>query len=194
MPTAAADKADRGRDLLFGVIALQMNFVNQAQFVEVMTLLPSQLEKGAEDLFREKGYLKALQATALKGLIDAQLDLHGGDVAKSIAAFEGNAAVERSMVLIGEKSPGKLPVDEKEATTQTIVLSRTEQERYVLGRELGRGGLGRVVLALDRDLMDREVAMKLMLAGPTLDARYSPSPSTPPARERFLEEAHRPSR
>ena len=50
MPTAGADKADRGRDLLFGVIALQMGFVTQAQFVEVMTLLPSQPDKDAEQL------------------------------------------------------------------------------------------------------------------------------------------------
>jgi len=195
MPTAVADKADRGRDLLFGVIALQMNFVNQAQFVEVMTLLPSQPDKGAEDLFGEKAYLKAFQVMALKGLIDAQLKMHGGDIAKSIAAFEGNAAVERSMVLIGEKSPGKVPVvTAHETTTQTIVLARTEQDRYVLGRELGRGGLGLVVLALDRDLMGREVAMKLLLPPPEGGAGVrppgvSPSPGTPPARERFLEEA-----
>ena len=46
---------DQGRDLLFGVIALQMNFITQEQFVEVMTLLPGAAEKRAADIFAERG-------------------------------------------------------------------------------------------------------------------------------------------
>ena len=178
-------EADRGRDLLFGVIALQMCFINQEQFVEVMTLLPSQPGKSAEEVFAEKGYLKASRVNALKVLLEEQLDQHEGDVQKSLLTFGGVPAVEQSMVLIGEKAPTSI----QEAPTQTLILERKGEDRYVLGKELGRGGLGKVVIALDKDLMGREVAMKLMLAGPGTDLRHSPSPGTPPARERFLEEA-----
>jgi eukaryotic-like serine/threonine-protein kinase len=50
-------------------------------------------------------------------------------------------------------------------------------DRYVLGRELGSGGMARVVAAHDR-LLDREVAVKLLSA-----------PADRAARTRFLQEA-----
>jgi eukaryotic-like serine/threonine-protein kinase len=50
-------------------------------------------------------------------------------------------------------------------------------DRYELGRELGSGGMARVVAARDR-LLDREVAVKLLTV-----------PPDPAARERFLREA-----
>lgn len=49
--------APSDRDLLFGVVALQMNFVDQAQLVDVMTSLPGRPGKDAQDLFAERGYL-----------------------------------------------------------------------------------------------------------------------------------------
>ena len=169
----------RGRELLFAVIALQMNFITQAQFVEVMTLLPSQPDLSAEQVFQDKGYLQDFQISALKALLDAKLRQHAGSVDHSIAAFAGTAAVDRSLVLIGA-SPTSSP---QEGTDQTVVLERKSQDRYALGAELGRGGLGRVVIALDQDLMGREVAMKLLLSG------ASTSPTASRERARFLEEA-----
>jgi len=50
--------------------------------------------------------------------------------------------------------------------------------RYALGRELGSGGMARVVAAHDR-MLDRRVAVKLL----------DPTSSVPQARERFLREA-----
>ncbi|MFN7971471.1 MAG: serine/threonine-protein kinase [Acidobacteriota bacterium] len=65
-----------------------------------------------------------------------------------------------------------------------------DEERYLLGKELGRGGIGRVVLAVDRKLLGREVAMKLLAparrTGRTLRLA---SGKTPPERVRFFEEA-----
>jgi eukaryotic-like serine/threonine-protein kinase len=55
-------------------------------------------------------------------------------------------------------------------------VSEVLADRYELGRELGSGGMARVVAAHDR-VLDREVAVKLLTA---------PDPS---ARERFLREA-----
>jgi eukaryotic-like serine/threonine-protein kinase len=56
-------------------------------------------------------------------------------------------------------------------------VSTLLSDRYVLGRELGSGGMARVVAAHDR-LLDREVAVKLLSA-----------PADRAARTRFLQEA-----
>ena len=155
-------EADRGSDLLFGVIALQMNFITQAQFVEVMTLLPSSPGKSAEELFAEKGYLNSAKVEALQGLLKVQLEEHGGDVDKSIAAFGDNPAVQQTMVLIGEEAPDQT-IAFTDASAVPAPIMRAGDDRYLLGKELGRGGLGKVVIALDRNFLSREVAMKLML-------------------------------
>ena len=179
-------ESDGRRDLLFGVMALQMNFVTEAQFVEVTTLLGSSPGKSAVDLYSEKGYLNRAQVEALEGLLEVQLDDHGGDIEKSVAPFLGNPAVQQTMVLVGEKAPDRTIAFTDAAPGPTPTL-REGADRYVLGRELGRGGLGRVVLALDQDLMGREVAMKLMLTDQGRDVGHSPD--APPALDRFLEEA-----
>ncbi|MFN7974481.1 MAG: hypothetical protein U0166_19370 [Acidobacteriota bacterium] len=55
---------DRSRDLLYGVIALQMSFVTKEQFVEIMTLLPNRPDDSAQSLFSSRGYLDAKQSDA----------------------------------------------------------------------------------------------------------------------------------
>ena len=57
-----------------------------------------------------------------------------------------------------------------------------------MGAEVGRGGVGRVVVAVDRDLMEREVAMKLLHPSGSATERRS-SRRTSGIKERFLEEA-----
>ncbi len=83
-------------------------------------------------------------------------------------AFTSGAAT------IVEKPSGRMKGEQAPAAG----LRSTGGEKYEFGSELGRGGLGRVVEAKDRDF-GREVAVKMMLRG----AR------DPGALERFLREA-----
>jgi serine/threonine protein kinase len=67
--------------------------------------------------------------------------------------------------------------------TSLAVSSQTRLGKYVLARELGRGGMGCVFEAYDTELK-RKIALKLMYIKPNLD----PSEFSP-AEERFLREA-----
>ena len=186
-------EADRGRDLLFGVIALQLGLVSQEQFVEVMAALPHQRKRRAEELFGERGYLDDAQRQALSGLIEVQLGRHDGDAARSLDALPPSAAVSQSMTLLhGRGGPGAGATAEG-GYASTVAMESipfvpmpTRPDRYLTGAELGRGGVGRVVLAVDRELMGREVAMKLLLA----ESKGKPAAGRRrDVRERFLEEA-----
>ncbi|MBI4604197.1 MAG: serine/threonine protein kinase, partial [Planctomycetes bacterium] len=84
---------------------------------------------------------------------------------RSVLAALGAGGVRAALTLAG---PEPLPAQE---------LS-SGPERYVLEREIGRGGMGRVLLAYDRDLR-RRVAMKVLRDGAGSPLRAS----------RFLEEA-----
>ncbi|MBI4575188.1 MAG: hypothetical protein HY722_02880, partial [Planctomycetes bacterium] len=79
----------------------------------------------------------------------------------------------------GLPAPGRTPAarQDREAEAATVVsppvapgaapaetAGGRPAARYVLGEEIGRGGLGRVVSALD-SAFDREVALKLVHAG-----------------------------
>jgi serine/threonine protein kinase len=50
------------------------------------------------------------------------------------------------------------------ATTPTGYLGTLLKERYLIERELGRGGIGAIFLARDRQLMDKPVVIKVMLS------------------------------
>ena len=170
MPSAPTD---RERDLLYGIIALQLRFVTKDQVIEVLTLLLQTPEKTARDLFLEKGFLGEKQSEALLSVMDAELERHGGHTAQIVGSLHDSPTVAQSIAdLRSADSP--LP-SSLEATLGW--------DRYEVMEELGRGGVGKVLLALDESLMGREVAMKLLLPlGGERDADVSP-------RDRFLEEA-----
>ncbi|MFN7976272.1 MAG: bifunctional serine/threonine-protein kinase/formylglycine-generating enzyme family protein [Acidobacteriota bacterium] len=177
MPSTREQDAARGRDLLFAVIALQVGFVTQAQFVEVMRLMPGRPGAGAARLFVERGYLGTTQVAAISTLMEARLAMHDGDVAQSIAAQRRSADVGASLFLL------ELPEARDAAPATIFARPPAAPERYTLQGELGRGGLGRVVLALDGSLMGREVAMKL------LREDHAARSGNDHLRDRFVEEA-----
>ncbi len=87
-----------------------------------------------------------------------------------VLADELKAAFSSGLGTIAE-SP---PTLDAEGQVKPEMLRSTGEEKYEFKAELGRGGLGRVVEAVDRDF-GREVAVKMMLPG-----------QSPSAAERFL--------
>ena len=162
---------DRGQDLLFSVIALQMGFITPEAFVEVMTLLPGAGSRDAPSIFLERGHLSPAKRDAIESLLHLQLAEHQGDVEASLAAIPAGPALDRSLRAVGH---GPQPEDEPPSGDDADTVSfSAEDDKYRLQGELGRGGLGRVIQAQDRSLRDRIVAMKMVLSsGPEVDRRF----------------------
>ena len=163
---------DEDRELLLVALALQTGFISPSEFVELTSRLAAPDQPRVEDLVLERGFLTRPQLAALEMLLHQRPSGRRPD-----SAPEG----------------GESPAIPRDATVRLEL--RPQPDRYRLGRELGRGGLGRVVSAIDADLMGREVAMKLLL--PVASSHLGATASTPPeaadpgasARRRFLGEA-----
>ncbi|MHC4777855.1 MAG: protein kinase domain-containing protein [Planctomycetota bacterium] len=168
-------------DLLRVVLALQMGFVTREQVEETVRDRRNECDSSLAERLEAKGFLKPEGRAAIDALIAAKTEAYDETIHDVYAAWVGDGGLEGSLEKL---SPSK---DEKEFfgsgddTIDELLPSMLEDglpenlgEKYEFKAELGRGGLGKVVEAVDKDF-GREVAVKLMLSG-----------QTPSSVERFL--------
>ena len=199
------------RDLLFGVLAVQLGFASPQQVMACAAAWATDRSRGLAERLEADGIVSGDRRRILEGLTAEAVDLHGGDVQKSLASFGGEQAIYNSfggsmqVSVDGGVSPGEVSDDSSE---EDMVSVTTEQPgRYVFDfsntevgdapatvSEIGRGGIGRVLLAYDQHL-GREVAVKELLAdsagsaGSTPTAGETPVDRTSAMVARFLREA-----
>jgi PAS domain S-box-containing protein len=172
---------DTDRNLLFGVLALQMDLIDARQFVEACTVWTTRKDLPLADLLEERGWITATDKADLQRLLERKLKKHGGDakvglaavaddVKRSLAALE-DAEIQRSLAGLAPAS-GPPPV-------VTVDHVPEAPERYTLTRLHATGGIGRVWLARDAHL-GRDVALKELRPERARDPRLC---------SRFLREA-----
>ena len=81
MPSPAAD-----RNLLFGILALQMDFIRRDALIAAMHAWVLDKAKPLGDVLRERGDLDAETYALLDAMVRKHLALHGNDPQKSLAA------------------------------------------------------------------------------------------------------------
>jgi hypothetical protein len=81
MPTAPAD-----RNLLFGILALQMDFIGRDALVAAMHAWVLAKGRPLGDILADQGGLTPEHRTLLEALVQAHLAQHGGDPQQSLAA------------------------------------------------------------------------------------------------------------
>src|SRR5215470_20419892 len=87
MPTETTD-----RNLLFGVLALQADFLDAAQFAEACSAWAARKATPLSDLLVERGWLTAEERGHVEFLLGRKLAKHQGDVKASLAeAANGHA-------------------------------------------------------------------------------------------------------
>ena len=140
---------------LMALLALRLGLLAPDQ-IETATVGPA----GDASTLDLSPHLKAKQITALQSVVEVLLERHGDSLQRTLQVLTDRSAVAVDLSLLGETN--EMPV--RKGGQGDRLPPERDSGRYTLGRELGRGGLGRVVLANDSDLSDRQVAIKTMLS------------------------------
>jgi serine/threonine-protein kinase len=176
---APNDAPEAPRNLLIGLLALQLDLIDNDQFVEAC-LVCNRKKASMSDLLVELGWLGVEDRADLERLVHRKLCKHGGDAEASLASL-GAARLDSLRVRLDDpdmqKSLALATRLVEIPPVSTIDHGPPPRVRYeVLGLH-ATGGLGRVWLARDNNL-GRVVALK--------DLRSEPDPVV---RARFLRKA-----
>jgi serine/threonine-protein kinase len=155
---------DRNSDLVFAVFALQMRVINERQFTDCGLLWAEHPDARLADLLEEKGYIEKKAREAIETLVTEHVAKHGGDAGQSLAGLDLEKDLHDSLLSLPlpHETVELLEEDAVGETTPDLPDHPRGADRYVLGTEIGRGGLGRIVSARDR-VLGRKVAVKEMM-------------------------------
>jgi tRNA A-37 threonylcarbamoyl transferase component Bud32 len=180
----AAKNADR--NLLFGVLALQMDFITRDELVGAMQAWVLDKAKSLGELLVERGNLLPARRNLLEALVEEHVNAHRGDAQASLVAIVHVTPVAGDLRAIGDADldfsiDGAEGEHDPDATGPYVPQASdgTACLRYQRLRQHARGGLGEVFIALDQSL-HREVAIK------EIKERYADDPAS---RNRFVLEA-----
>jgi serine/threonine protein kinase len=179
-----ASDVNLDRNLLFAVIALQDDLIDQSQFADVCAGWAMQLARPLPDLLIERNWITEADRKDIERKIERKLKKNKGDVratlgaAADIEAREVLEAIDNQRV---RRSIHALPPARGHVLLETLVPPPSQRDslRYTLTKLHAEGGLGKIWIAHDTDL-NRDVALK--------EIKPSATPN-PESWRRFLKEA-----
>ncbi|HVC94968.1 MAG TPA: serine/threonine-protein kinase, partial [Pirellulales bacterium] len=157
------------REILLGVLAYELGFVERAVLVEAAQQWSSDRNKPLSALLVERGELTAERLSLVDALVREQLRLHDGDPARALASISSRPPVGAELERI-VRPPVQatladvsltLPslIDEDDVPARTLGAPTSAAGRFRILRSHAKGGLGEVFVAHDGEL-NRDVAVK----------------------------------
>src|SRR5207248_2224994 len=140
---------DTDRNLLFAVLALQLELIDREQFIQACTLWTTHKETPLAEILVAQDWLTVEDRADVERLLERKLKKHRGDVHASLMAA-ANDSVKRSLAAVADEAVQQSLAaggpNGDSADLETVAPSSTSGERYTLSRLHGKGGIGQVWL------------------------------------------------
>jgi hypothetical protein len=161
------------RNLLFGILAVQMEFVSRDALIQAMNAWVLAKSKPLGQILQEQGALSAADHALLDSVVQRHLQLHGDDAERSLSAVSVPPFVQQLL--------RDLDDNDIQARVTSITTSSTPEEhptlpearpgpvgsRYRILRPHAKGGLGEVFVALDLSCTARWPSSRCRKSTPT---------------------------